>query len=304
MKINMIGSFIRNDPFGTEIAFANGLRNIGVEVTTWDPSRQGQLVPGGADATIVFKDHGEISYPALESAKKGGQIVIEYQPDDIRAPGIKGMMEHMRQFCDYAFTFDSTGARVAELDIGYKKAKKLLVTADPNLYYPIDVKKDIDFCFVGNYSNSVMHKSRREMVDLLKNNGFNIVCTSTFSPQEINLLYNRSKVVINHATDVGQDFGQGYGYQCRHFEAGFAKSCLLSNTLLGEELDGPDSFCQFYDEKSLLFWAEELITPMDTPLGIHNVWEQFAEQLYEDVCQDHSPEHRARDIVDFIKEVR
>jgi len=302
MKINMIGSFIRNNPFGTEIAFAKGLLDIDVDVGTWDPSRNGANHWHSApDAVIMFKDHGERSHEAIRLCKEKGAVAIEYQPDDIRAPGIRDMMKDLRSLCDYAFTFDSSGAKVAEEELGYLKARKLLVTADPDLYYPIkDVRKDIDFCFIGSLSNPVMHKSRNKMVGYLRDAGFNVHAQGLFDPAQINVLYNRSKVVLNHATDVGQDFGYGYGYQCRHFEVGFAGSCLFSNALLDDEGDGPQYFCRFNNKEELLWWAEELLTPVEE----HLVWKEFADGLYEEMSRKFRPEHRAKEIIEFIEEIR
>lgn len=305
-KINMIGSFKRNYPFGTEIAFAKGLRNIGVEVYEWDPSTGEHPAPlwsEDADAVIVFKDHGEITYPHLEFFKNEKKVpVIEYQPDDIRAPGIVGMMKKMRQYCDYAFTFDKTGAEVAEQDLGYKKARKLIVTADPDLYKPLNIKKDIDICFVGSLSNQVQHESRRKMIQLLHDNGYKVLYQqSFFDANQINLLYNKSKLVINHATDLGQDFGFGYGYQCRHFEAGFAGSCLISNELLDNEGDGPEQFCRFISEEDLLDVVEIML---NGKYDSEPLWEMQGKMFLDELNEKFRPEHRAQDIVDFIEEVK
>lgn len=297
----MIGSFIRNAPFGTEIAFTKGLRQLGVEVYTWDPSREDNcMIPGDVDVVISFKDHGEFANRVLKLHKEFGHVTIEYQPDDIRAKGIRGMMQKMRQYCDYAFTFDETGAKVAQEELGYKKAMKLLVTADPTLYRPLPLDKTLDFVFVGSISNPESHASRREMVKILQDAGYKAEITSCFDPITINELYNRSKVVINHATDMGQEFGTGYGYQCRHFEAGMAGACLLSNSLLDEEPDGPQQFVKFNSRSDLLAAAEDLINGWyDGP-----IYSRQGTELYNEVMTSHQPVHRAQQIVNFINEVR
>ena len=304
MIINMIGSFQRNAPFGTEIAFAKGLKQLGIGVNTWDPSREELTVDtlnDNAAATIIFKDHGRVSHSALLVRKVLGQITIEYQPDDIRAKGIRGMMGDMRQYCDYAFTFDETGAKVAKEELGYKKAMKLLVTADPELYRPLGLEKKHDFCFVGSMSNPESHASRREMITILKSAGYDITSAQDmFDPYEINRMYNSSKVVINHATDMGQEFGTGYGYQCRHFEAGMAGACLLSNSLLDEEPDGPQQFVKFDSRTDLLAAAEDLIN------GWYNgaIYERQGTELYNEMMTSHQPVHRAQQIVDFINGIK
>ena len=302
MKINMIGSFIRNHPFGTEIAFAKGLVDIGVDVGMWDPSRKGaNYWHSSPDAVIMFKDHGDDAREAVKICKAQGAIAIEYQPDDIRAPGIRDMMGELSGLFEYVFTFDASGAKIAESECGFKKARKLLVTADPELYHPIDgVEKDIDFCFIGSLSNPQMHKSRNRMVCLLSATGHNVFAQGNFDPVQINVLYNRSKIVLNHATDVGQDFGWGYGYQCRHFEAGFAGSCLYTNSFLDDESDGPRQFCTFNSE-------EDLITGLDVLLeGWYDgpMYRLQSEQFLQELMEGHTPVHRAHEIVRFIEEVR
>ena len=307
MKINMIGSFQRNHPFGTEIAFLKGLQLIGEDVGWLDPSSfhsHNWHDPSQTDALIMFKEHSQEANEMCRVFRdEFGVVVIEYQPDDIRAPGIKDMMKRLRQYCDYAFTFDATGAKVAQEELGYKKARKLIVTADTELYHPLpDVKKDIDFCFIGSLSNPRMHKSRNRMIELLTENGFSVFAQSNFNPEYINQIYNRSKVVLNHATDVGQDFGTGYGYQCRHFEAGFAGSCLFSNKLLDDEPEGPKLYMEFWDEDSLLEWASELLqTSQGSPKPTYEI---AAAEYFFELNKKHKPEHRAKEIVQFIEEVR
>lgn len=294
MRINMVGAFIRNDPFGTEIAFKKGLEQIGVEVRTWDPSRTPiqEANLSTADAVIIFKDQGE-SENALASLTAPVRIV--YQPDDIRAPGIEDMMKNMLRFCEFAFTFDTSGAQVAE-KLGYKKARRLLVTADPSIYRPLSMKPEWDFCFVGSYSNPQMHASRYQMRQVLHKAGFKVwMFDGVWDPHKINEIYNRSRVVLNHATDVGQPFGQGYGYQCRHFEAAMASSIFLSNKVLEGE-GGPKNFLQFDSEESLVNLASAILTDWRSAFS-------YKKAFYEEVMTDHSPEVRAWEIVSFIEEV-
>ena len=296
MKINLVGAFVRNAPFGTEIAFAKGLKQIGVDIMTYDPSADEDI--RGAmyitpDATIIFKTLDNDRTRTLCELVEGPKIV--FQPDDIRAPGIKGLMEEMRQYCDYAFTFDASGARIAKEELGYKASMKLIVTADPELYHPIyDVAKDIDFCFIGSLSNPKMHVSRRKMIDVLTNAGFEVFASTVWDADQINWIYNRSKVVLNHATDVGQEFGLGYGYQCRHFEAGMAGACFLSNSLLDFEDDGPERFTEFSSEKSLVEAAKYLMTE-------EGDWELRGKLFRNEIIRGFSPVQRAKDITDFVE---
>ncbi len=295
MLINLIGAFVRNYPFGTEIAFKRGLEEIGVEVRTFDPSRDGAdefaKLSRDADATIVFK-HAPALGHVLKNCFSGKKIV--YQPDDVRAPGIGDMLRETREYCDYAFTFDTRGASFAEHGCGYIRAKRLLVTACPSIYRPVRSEKSYDIVFVGSFSNPQMHASRRHMFDVLSRAGLYVGMTeNVWDPYVINEHYNSARIVVNHATDVGQLFGYGYGYQCRHFEAGMAGTIVLSNQLIDEDEGGPQRFVRFQCEDSLVEAARSLLDKDDyvsKSLDYHN-----------EIMAEHAPWHRAREIVDFVE---
>lgn len=288
----MVGAFIRNAPFGTEIAFKKGFDRLGSHVVNCiDTSYPNQSFDYDADATIVFK-WMEGYWDDLEKCK-GPKIV--YQPDDLRFPHIQEMMSKMRAYCDYAFTFDSDGANLASR-YGYKKTKRLLLTADNELYthdkFFVDEEKDFDISFVGSLTGGANHAGRRKMIQVLKSNGFDVKAyTNINDASVISEIYNRSKIVLNHATDVGQQFGTGYGYQCRHFEVGFTKTCLLSNHVLNDR--AIKNFAVFKDENDLVQKAKYLLENKD-------VREKYANDLYNELYDDFLPEHRAKEIIDFI----
>lgn len=292
MRINLVGAFVRNAPFGTEIAFKKGFDRIGNHsVTTCDTSYENQPWDLEADVTVVFK-WMENNYWDLLSATKGKKIV--YQPDDLRFPHIKQMMQSMRKYCDYAFTFDDDGARLA-IEYGYKKAQRLLLTADDELYHPLqDVKKDIDVSFVGSLSGGGNHRSRMRMCQLVDSiPGIKTAFVNgLYNIEELNSIYNRSKIVLNHATDVGQPFGHGFGYQCRHFEAGFTRACILSNQIDNEiALANVE---QFHDEDSLIGKVNML-------LSNETYRHSLANGLYAELMAEHRPQHRAAEMIRFIE---
>lgn len=298
MRLNIVGAFIRNFPFGSEIAFQKGLERFGVSVNTIDPSYDNQKFDHDADATLVFKYVEREDYKR-ELLKLADKPCILYQPDDYRFPHIKTMVREMRQYCDYILTFDQFGADNAKKDCDYKLAEEMLLTADPDIYSykPFDEsKKDIDFCFVGSFTGGPNHASRRKMCDILASNGYKVgVASDIYDVNEISEIYARTKVVLNHATDVGQAFGTGWGYQCRHFEAGMVGACLLSNFVLDDM--GTDKLRGFYcfsDESALLCMAEILLSSAEIRKLSH-------EELYENICARHLPVHRANEIVSFIE---
>jgi hypothetical protein len=297
LRINLIGAFIRNKPFGTEIAFKKGFDRIGGhEVTVIDPEYPDQKFDYDADATVLFKwiDRPYQNLPDYwEDLKKCSGKKIVYQPDDLRFPHIKRMMQEVRKYCDYAFVFDDDGVKLA-LEYGYKDAKKLLLTADDDIYKPIHVPKVMDAVFVGSLTGGDNHKSRVKMINLLRQErSFKIgFANDIYDVNQISRIYSSSKVVLNHATDVGQPFGTGYGYQCRHFEAGFTRSAVLSNVVVNDNT--LKNFATFSSEEELVEQLRNLIQDDE--------WrEDLADEFFKELKASHRPEHRAREMIDFIR---
>lgn len=296
MRINCVGPFIQNFPFGTEIAFAKGLRRRGHEVHEWDPNvttgsfNQKAELFNSADATVVFKN-----CVGREDEMLGGvkHPVIIYQPDDARFPHIREMMLRMRKHSDLFLSFDSHGADVAKT-MGYRAAETLLLTADDELYCPSPepIERDIDVSFIGSLGDPVAHASRRRMCDVVQaeadRKGWKTMFGTTQHMPTILDTYRRSKVVLNHATDVGQPFGMGYGLQCRHFEVGMTGTALVSNRTYSDTL--LESFFVFDSEQSL-------IRAIDNALESHWIAGPW---LRDDILHGHMPEHRADQLVDFI----
>jgi hypothetical protein len=296
MKLNLVGPFVVNAPFGTEIAFAKGLRSIGHEVFEVDPNIDKEMVglQNTADATVVFKSCVG-SERFLKSLK---HPVVVYQPDDARFSHIREMMLMMRGYADLFLSFDDHGAVLAKT-MGYRASETLLLTADPELYCPSPepIDRDIDVSFVGSLGDPVAHASRRKMVDIVKAEasvrGWKTAFGQTQDIPVVLDIYRRSKVVINHATDVGQDFGFGFGLQCRHFEVGMTRTALISNQRLGVVPPETFHFVNFFDEHSLISQIEYMLED--------NNWLRHGENLYQDIRHHHMPEHRASQLVDFIK---
>lgn len=293
MRINMVGAFIRNNPHGTEIAFHKGMQQYGgFEINTVDPSVSNQTYDYNADVTMVFKCLDDWS----EVDKCEGKKVV-YQPDDIRYTHIQELMKDARKHCDYALTYDLEAANIAKNDFGFLETERLLLTADPDLYKPMDdVKKQYDFCFVGNFSHPANHTSRRKMLEVLHKISKSIVFANAFyNIPAVVQLYNRTRVILNHVTDVGTGFGGGYGYQCRHFEAGMTRSCLLSNKVLND--DGSlTGFVIFDSEEHLLEQAAELLVNKQRR-------ENYAKLLYDDIKERHMPVDRAEQLYKFFRRI-
>ncbi len=291
MLLNLVGPFIVNAPFGTEIAFAKGLRRLGHEVSEVDPNVDVEMraLRNDADATLVFKS----CCGAERFLKSLRHPVIVYQPDDARFPHIRQMMLMMREYADLFLGFDNHGVEVAH-QMGYRSSETLLLTADDELYCPssVPLKREIDVSFVGSLGDPVAHASRRKMIEIVQREadvrGWNTAFGSTQDIPQVLEVYRRSKVVLNHATDVGQEFGWGYGLQCRHFEVGMTRTPLLSNYSYSAI---PGGLCRsFCDEQSLI----ERVTDM-----IENE-SDFGDIAYDVIRREHMPEHRAAQLVEFI----
>lgn len=299
MLFNLIGPFQLNFPFGTEIAFAKGLRRIGHEVCEVDPNIDHELrgVRNDANATVVFKSCvGSERY--LKSLR---HPIVVYQPDDARFPHIREMMLMMREYADLFLSFDDHGANAAKT-MGYRASETLLLTADDELYCPspVPIERDIDVSFIGSLGDPVAHASRRRMCKMVQDKadrmGWKTAFGTTQDIPTILNVYRRSKVVLNHATDVGQPFGWGYGIQCRHFEVGMTKTTLLSNYSYVDETVNPfgGQLCShFCDEQTLI----ERLTKFIEGERDHG---SRAAISYDQIRKHHMPEHRAVQLVDFI----
>lgn len=296
MRWNIVGAFIRNNPFGTEIAFRKGLERCGEHVTAIDPSYPDQVFDESPDVTIVFKWIDKGPYREKIKSLPGHKVI--YQVDDLRFPHIRTMMTEMRSVCDHALTFDDDGAALA-LKYGYKTAKKMLLTADNLLYRHMPgLPKDIDVCFIGSLSLGQNHASRVKMVDIVsKIPGIKLAVThELFDIGKVCEIYNRSKIILNHATDVeANQFGYGYGYQCRHFEAGFTKSCVLTNHVVNDRT--LVNMYEFSDEKTLVENVKSLIYTK----GFREV---LAENFYNELNERHLPIHRGAELIQFARSIK
>lgn len=302
MIINLVGPFVVNAPFGTEIAFKKGLQQLGHDVRTWDPNCQ---EPAGhlcaeADATIIFKSCVGRERELWNFMGLNMRHAILYQPDDMRFPHVRQMAVDMKPYCESFLSFDATSALVAET-MGYKNCQAMLVTADPEVYYPEEpaVERAIDVCMVASLGDPVAHASRRRIAEIAlglgKRHGWDVqIHDGIPDPEVIRQMYCRSKVVINHATDVGQQFGTGFGLQCRHFEVAATKTAFISNVLIGEQPSHHPPFVLYNNERSFGDWLEECVENK-------SFRDQFAEEFHDWFRIGHTPKSRAHQLVKYIE---
>lgn len=295
MIINIVGPFQVNAPFATEIAFAKGLRGLGHTVVEFDPNVDSpDVMDRSADTTIVFK-----SALAHNESLRGLRNVVLFQPDDPRFPHIQGMLDEMRPYTNKLLLFRALRP-VAEDNAPFQgrdwRIGSISVTADPDLYRPLDRKKVIDFCFVGSLGDPRCHWQRHEMIGWLQDNGYRVHAEHTRDMTRMMEIINSSKVVLNHSAEPGEStFGQGLGYQCRHFEAGLAGACLLSNrVIVGSRSPDVRGFCEFSswaDFKEKAVWL----------MGSETTRDYFAGWLGHDVFTNHRPTVRAKELISTLE---
>jgi hypothetical protein len=294
MIINIVGPHIVNSPFATELAFIKGLVEIGHKVVPFDPNVESpDVLDRNADYTLIFKN--ALSHNDVVCSL--GPKVVVYQPDDLRFSHVKNMVSEMRKYSSRLITFRKYKDNFGFIDgLELTQFEELAVTANPDVYYKKDLEKDIDFCFVGSLGDPASHWQRIRMIDLLSKNGYNTFACETRDIEFIRNILSRSKVVLNHASDSSLPFGQGYGYQCRHFEAAMAECCLLSNSILDDEytIENFVRFCSFKD------FFEKAIMLIDSG---EKYRADIAKSFKEEVMVNHSPKIRAQQLVNILEKI-
>ena len=292
MRLNLVsGGWTRNSPWGTEHAFAKYLQADGHTVTRVHTGETDFSFDRDADVSVCFKD---VKDRVADELLKFRGVKVVFQPDDIRFPDTREDMSYMRQLCDHALVFEPDGIGVATDELGYKRVARVMIPVDADIYRPnVNFAKVFDVCFVGNMSREPRHASRWKMRRIIAEELPNVrsVFMTQFGVSVINQWYNQSRIVLHHATDVGQEFGTGYGYQSRHFEAGYSGACVLSNEVLNEErMPGLNVFTS---ERDLVSQVRRLLKD--------DTWKRGAEFHDHLVMSQHSLSC-ARALVRFVQE--
>jgi hypothetical protein len=293
VRINLVGPFYRNAPFGTECAFASGLIQEGHSVVCHEPGNfLSEPLDPAADATVFFKWVPEQTH----SFKEGGLRVI-YQPDNLEFEHIRQLMSTARDHgVTHALTFYDTGCALAR-DMGFVAAEKLMLTADPDVYFHDADHKMYAASFVGGLGHGPEHVSRQRMVRAARLIlGDKFLCTTTFDIPTIRHIYSHSRVVLHHATDVGQPFGHGLGLQCRHFEAALCGIPVLSNVVWQERpdvLQGLDTFSSMEELGEKLF-------AYGAAMQTHTIVPSSCD-IRRAAIRDHGPRVRASRMVEIIQ---
>lgn len=169
----------------------------------------------------------------------------------------------------------------------------------PKEFYPLEIAKDIDLVFVGNWSewrddvlskvlqitpNVVIYgpqwlkKSR-----LQKNVLHRIYGGEMIVGESLNYLFNRAKVVLNASRIYGSE-----GLNMRFFEVLATQSLLLTDTVL--EISE-----HFVDGQDLLIYSDlkDLTQLLDGALRDESLRLTIAQQGYQTVLKNHTYDHLA-----------
>lgn len=115
--------------------------------------------------------------------------------------------KNVSKYFDYVMTTDDL-AMPKYRKIGYKKAILSQWGVNTSFVKKLKVKKDIDVSFVGQYNSW-----RKYLIDYLKKKGIDVKCYGTGWPngrvsfEELNEIFNRSKITLNMSNSVQYDLG-------------------------------------------------------------------------------------------------
>lgn len=297
MRVNLVGPFVANHPFGTEIAFRKGFQALGHETFVSDPNVVGDLdgLEEDVNLTLVFKSC--LGQEGALRRIRGPKVL--YQPDDTAFPHIREMVASMRRYCDHFLAFDERGAEYGRR-VGFRNSGWLALTADPDIYYPEDTEhsEPIDISFIGSLGDPVAHASRRRMVGMAQELAQTYGWRTCFREgiRDVNAIrniYSRSRLVLNHATDVGQAFGGGYGLQCRHFEVGLCRTPLLTNLLMSGDVGMWPHYC-FSDERTFVDILRRCLEAPPEEL------EDVGTRAYNEILRDHTPARRVLELLEMM----
>lgn len=162
------------------------------------------------------------------------------------------------------------------------KVSILLSSFDPNIYKKIETKeKDIDVLFVGSLT------TRRKVILDELNKKFNIKIASAYA-SEANVLYNRSRIVLNIHSEEFLDT------ETRIFEVLGSGAFLITEKLSKEN--------PFIDKTHLIEVADtnEMEEKIKEFLNNPNAREFVAEAGRLEALRAHTFNHRAKEIIDVF----
>jgi len=212
----------------------------------------------------------------------------------------------IRHYVDAIFSFEKTD--VEKLwDAEKIRAKFLPLALDETIYFPLVKRKDIDILFVGalyeqrinmlsaikkQFPNSKIKVYGRYYSPLRKpfyhlfRNDKDVFLNKNISPEEVNDLYNRSRICLNiHHTQ------SKYGVNQRFFEITGSKNFQL----VDENAFITDYFSQ--DEIMTFHSLPDLFSKIENLLFGKLETEHISESGYKKIIEGHTFTHRIKEVV-------
>ncbi len=183
-----------------------------------------------------------------------------------------------REECDYFFNMQRAYMQEGDIYLPY--------AFDPTLHYPmkdlVNLEKTHDGCLVG-----LQYENRTNLVNALRQEGYNIEYSIGKVYDEYNLLYNKSRIALNWSSK--EDLN------ARTFEAMGMGIPLLTNYIsaLDEFFEEGEHYLEFNT-------IEEAVANFKGWIEEPDYAQAVAENAYNLVREDHTWDHRIQQIFDTV----
>lgn len=294
MKIHLVAPVFSTSPYGNESRLINYLtseegKKLNINCTISDlrmfPDQLGNF-DKEYDATLVFK--GESVTPELLSKNKS--LTLLYFPDDILVYSqYEPLIAKLGPHYDMVYTFDLYSIDKFR-ELGCKQVKWLPSYTGKDMFYDMELRRDIDICFIGSINESrkiMLEKVKKEFPLKI------ILFEQGIKGFKYAQAMNRSKIVLNLA--------QGNtGTSQRVFEGMACGAFMLTNYIgIDERL--------FNDREHLCYWKDEkqLLNLIRFYLDINEeTRKQIAQTGQREVMRSHLIHHRLSVILKDIKDLQ
>jgi len=197
--IHLVGAQESNYPWGVECRIIRALENLGHKIISTDFRKNREQLPNllmkPADLVIVCRGDG-ISPEAIESipwptALWYAELIGSKELTDGDAEFRRRQLAMNCHAFDYVFLHDGAGIEVCK-ELGGRNVRCLPTAAvDPSINCKLGLQKEFDITFVGSHT-----AHRKKFIQAIRSH-FNVHTPNLWDMHELNILYNRSKIVLN-----------------------------------------------------------------------------------------------------------
>lgn len=213
---------------------------------------------------------------------------------------------------DYDVFFTNSKGVISDLEeLGAKKVVPLYYAADPEIFSPHDVKKDIDIFFYG-YGNELREEWMTNMITvpskkmqttdfLIAGSGFNIDLGNSniiesLPNSTLGLFCSRSKINLNITRWSHADVYASA--TTRLFELASFGACIVS-----QPYNGIDEWFDVGKELVVVNSEDEAVEMYEWLLASEDERLQMGERARQRVLKDHTYRNRAETVVEMVKKV-